>query len=77
MKAQHAVFAQTDKLYRLATKSLNNESNMTYKRFCQQENIKENIFPMLRHLESLMKSLMKYIEDKRERFPRLFFLSNE
>lgn len=32
---------------------------------------------MFRNLETLMKSLIKYIEMKREKFPRLFFFSNE
>ena len=32
---------------------------------------------MVANLESLMKSLTKYIEEKREQFPRFYFLSNE
>ena len=50
---------------------------LTYQRFFKQDNIKESVGLMVRNLESLMKGLTRYIEDKREQFPRLYFLSNE
>lgn len=42
-----------------------------------QGELREAIHTMVRTLENLMKSLTKYIEEKRECFPRLYFLSNE
>ena len=50
---------------------------MTYKEFHMIDILRDNVSSIMRNLEFLMKSLLKYIEDKREVFPRLFFLSNE
>ena len=50
---------------------------VNYRQFYNQGNLRDSIQPMLRNLELLMRSLTKYIEDKRENFPRFYFLSNE
>lgn len=77
MKTQSEVFFAVDKNYRAAVKRLGTGATITYKRFYTQDTIKDNIYTMFRNLETLMKSLIKYIEMKREKFPRLYFLSNE
>jgi hypothetical protein len=58
-------------------KRLELKKRMTYKEFHMIDVLRDNLPGIMRNLEFLMKSLMKYIEDKREVFPRLFFLSNE
>ena len=50
---------------------------MSYKEFWTLEGRNDKAQSMLRGLESLMKSLTKYIEEKREQFARFYFLSNE
>ena len=51
--------------------------SMSYSDFFKLEGKNDNAFNMVRGLESLMKSLTKYIEEKREQFARFYFLSNE
>ena len=55
-----------DREYRGAMGKLATAKRMTYKQFWSQENLKEAVYGMVRSLDALMKSLKKYIEDKRE-----------
>lgn len=50
---------------------------MTYSQFFRQDGLRDGATQMVRNLESLMKSLTRYIEEKREQFARFYFLSNE
>lgn len=50
---------------------------MTYSQFFRQDGLRDGAAQMVRNLESLMKSLTRYIEEKREQFARFYFLSNE
>lgn len=49
----------------------------TYKTFCKRDSLKSSVYSMMSKFEYLMKCLIKYLEAKRECFPRLYFLSNE
>ena len=49
----------------------------TYRLFAKRDSLKDNINIMMSQFEYLMKCLIKYLEMKREYFPRLYFLSNE
>lgn len=49
----------------------------TYKLFAKRDCLRDNINTMMSQFEYLMKCLIKYLEKKREYFPRLYFLSNE
>ena len=50
---------------------------MSYRQFYGMGNIKDSISEMQHDLECIMKNLTKYIEEKREKFPRFYFLSNQ
>ena len=77
MHAQYHIFIKIDRQYRQSVTCLGGTRQITYKQFYMQDNVKDTVPGMVRSLESLMKNLTKYIEEKREYFPRLYFLSNE
>lgn len=77
MEEQYDTFMRMDRQYRQAVMILDSGRRVTYKRFYSQGNLKDSVSPMLKNLELLMRSLTRYIEEKREKFPRFYFLSNE
>ena len=76
MKESFDIFEKIDKAYRVEVTRASTDCK-TYKSFCKRDGIKDKVQHMLKMFEFLMKCLIKYLEAKREYFPRLYFLSNE
>lgn len=76
MPEQYAKFVLIDKMYREEVHFASGKTK-TYKQFCKRESLRVAVPSMMQQFEYLMKCLIKYLEQKREYFPRLYFLSNE
>ena len=76
MKQSYEIFTKIDKAYRAEVSHAGTDCK-TYRQFAKREGIKEKVQYMVKMFEFLMKCLIKYLEAKREYFPRLYFLSNE
>ena len=76
MPEQFAKFVNIDKIYRSEV-AYAEEKYRTYRKFSKRESLRTHITIMMSEFEYLMKCLIKYLEKKREFFPRLYFLSNE
>lgn len=76
MPEQYEKFTLIDRLYREEVQNTESKCK-TYKQFCKRESLRHNVPTMMQTFEYLMKCLIKYLEAKREYFPRLYFLSNE
>jgi dynein heavy chain, axonemal len=76
MPEQYRAFKGVDKLYREEVKHSKTDAT-TYKLFAKRETVRQSLDYMLKQFEYLMKCLIKYLELKRNYFPRLYFLSNE
>ena len=76
MADSHAKFVEIDGNYRDSVAEAG-QGKVTYKQFARSDKLFDEIEEMQKGLEILMRSLVKYLECKREYFPRLYFLSNE
>ena len=77
MANSHATFKQIDACYRSHVAYVG-MVNPTYKQFAYKDRkLLNDVIRMHRQFEILMRTLVKYLEAKREYFPRLYFLSNE
>lgn len=76
MPEQYKRFVEIDSIYRREVAVAESQCR-TYRAFSRRPDLKDHIQKMTSQFEYLMKCLIKYLEAKREYFPRLFFLSNE
>ena len=76
MPEQHIKFKQVNTIYRNEI-DICGRKRLTYKKFSRVDGLLREVKSMHRELENLMRVLVKYLEKKREYFPRLYFLSNE
>ena len=76
MKQSYDIFMKIDKIYRAEIDHAGKDCK-TYRTFAKREGLNANLHYMVKMFEFLMKCLIKYLEAKREYFPRLYFLSNE
>ena len=76
MPEQYKRFVEIDSIYRKEVACAEKQCR-TYRQFSRRPDLKDHIQKMTSQFEYLMKCLIKYLEAKREYFPRLFFLSNE
>lgn len=76
MPEQYERFCTIDTIYREEIMAAGTICT-TYKTFCKRDSLKSSVYSMMSKFEYLMKCLIKYLEAKRECFPRLYFLSNE
>ena len=69
-------FKRVDSIYRYEMEIVG-KKQLTYKSFAKRDGLFNKAKSMHRTFEILMRTLSKYLEAKREYFPRLYFLSNE
>ena len=72
---ESALFEQVNKRYCLIMDTMHADPNAL--RACSQEGLLDDLNEMDEKLQTIQKSLDMYLETKRRRFPRFYFLSND